>query len=161
MKQTKHRTKRRKFVPCMVIGAIIYLVFWYASVFKILDFGELGLLETIMLTCPAVALAIVGTGVLLFSSKQIVRIVSDGKTLEFSFYGGKQLRLDKNEITEMTRYAHRYAFGLRNGKRLSAFLYVPPRPLTHSHEMEETIEALSKDGVLPPITWDGGYGGWR
>ncbi len=114
-----------------------------------------------MLACPAMALAIVGTGLLLFSSKQIVRIVLDGKTLEFSFYGGKQLRMEKNEITEVTRYAHCYAFQLRNGKRLSAFLYVPPRPLTHSHEMEENIETLSKEGVLPPITWDGGYGGWR
>ena len=161
MKQTKGHAKRHKFVPCVVLAAAGYLVVWYASFFRALDFTEPGVAETIMIACPAVALAIVGTGLLVVSSRQVVRIVSDGEALEFSFYNGKQIRVEKEEIAEVVRYAHSYVFQMRGGKRLPAFQYIPPKPLTHARKLEETIEELSDAGLLPPITWDGGHGGWR
>ena len=129
----------------------IFLIFMTILALPCFLYGEpmkISAIDKIIIIGPFALCLLVGVSLYVFFSKQIIDITITDKKVSLRKASGKEVYVDCDLISIMeTR--NRYVFVLNDGKKFSAYKYMPPRPYEHKCYISSKVEILMKNkGML-------------
>lgn len=120
------------FTMAVVLGSLFCLT---------MDFDELTRFEKIICIGPIALILCVSIPLFIFFSNQIIDVTEHGEKVLFKLQNGKLIKCNKDKLTVKSNNS-RYIIFVENGKKYSAYKYMPPNPLHHKYYISSKIDKL-------------------